>query len=65
DVFRAAPKDIENRIQRIVREAKESGATAFSIEAGPLHRTHTPDQDVRMIKQWVRITRDVLEGLRT
>ena len=65
DVFRAAPKDIENKIQKIVHEAKGSGATAFSIEAGPLHRTHGPEKDIRMIKQWVRITRDVLEDLRT
>lgn len=65
DVFRAAPKDIENKIQKIVREAKKSGATAFSIEAGPLHRTHGPEKDIRMIKQWVRISRDVLQDLRT
>ena len=63
DIFQATPKDIERKIQRIVRDAKEGGATSFYIEAGPLHRTHSPKEDIRKIKQWVRIARGVLEHL--
>jgi len=65
DVLLATPKDIEKTIEQTVREAKEGGGTAFCIEAGPLPRTHSPEEDIRRIKEWVRITRDVLEGLRT
>ena len=32
-------------------------------EAGPLHRTHSPEEDVQTIKRWVRTTRGALENL--
>jgi uroporphyrinogen-III decarboxylase len=63
DVFRATPKDIESKVRQIVRQAAAGGATAFFIEAGPLHRTHGAEQDVKTIKQWVHTTRTVLANL--
>jgi len=63
DVFRVAPEDIENKVRQIVRQATEGGAIAFSIEAGPLHRMHGAEQDVKMIKQWIHTTRTIRANL--
>jgi uroporphyrinogen-III decarboxylase len=63
DVFRATAEDIESKVRQIVRQATEGGATAFSIEAGPLHRTHSAEQDVKTIKQWIHTARTVLANL--
>ncbi len=63
DVFQATAEDIESKVRRIVRQAVKGGATAFSIEAGPLDRTQGAEQDVKAIKQWVHTTRTVLSNL--
>lgn len=63
DVFRATPEDMERKIRETVRRAVEGGATAFSIEAGPLHRTRGAEQDVKTIKRWVQTARTVLADL--
>jgi uroporphyrinogen-III decarboxylase len=63
DVFRATPEEAERKIRETVRRAVEGGATAFSIEAGPLHRTRGAEQDVKTIKRWVQTARTVLADL--
>lgn len=63
DVFQATIKDITSKVRQIVRQATEGGASAFCIEAGPLHRTHGAEEDVTKIKQWVHATRTILASL--
>ena len=62
DVFRATPEEYERKIRETVRRAVEGGATAFSIGAGPLHRTRGAEQDVKTIKRWVQTARTVLSN---
>lgn len=64
DVFRASPEEIEIMIRNKISQTVEGGATAFCIEAGPLHRTKNgPEQDVKSIKQWMHIARTTLASL--
>jgi hypothetical protein len=63
DLFRATPQEMESKMRRIIGQAISGGATAFSIVAGPLHRTHGAECDVRTIKQWVHIARTMLSNL--
>ena len=63
DLFRATPEEIENKIRQVVRRAVKGGATAFSIGAGPLHRRHGAEEDVKTIKRWVQTARAVLSNV--
>jgi hypothetical protein len=63
DLFRVTPEETESKIRRIVGQAARGGATAFSIVAGPLHRTRGAERDVRTIKNWLHTTRTVLSNL--
>jgi hypothetical protein len=63
DLFRATPEQMARRIRRIVSQAVGGGATAFSIVAGPLHRTRGAGRDVRTIKNWLHTARTVLSDL--
>jgi uroporphyrinogen-III decarboxylase len=63
DLFRSSPEEVENKIRRIVSQAVGGGATAFSIVAGPLHRTRGAKRDVKTIKEWLHTARSVLSNL--
>jgi len=60
DIFAASEAGMAARISRAVSDAQEGGATAFCIEAGPLHRTHNPARDLEAVQKWVAAARKVL-----
>lgn len=60
DIFAASEAGMATRISRAVSDAQEGGATAFCIEAGPLHRTHNPAKDLEAVQKWVAVARKVL-----
>ncbi len=62
DLFRATPGEIGTKLQWVTEQAVSGGATAFSIVAGPLHRTRGAERDVKTIRQWVRSARAVLSS---
>lgn len=63
DLFRSSPEEMENKIRQVVGQVVRGGATAFSIVAGPLHRTRGAGRDVKTIKTWLHTARSVLSHL--
>ena len=63
DLFRSSPEEMENKIRQVVGQVVRGGATAFSIVAGPLHRTRGAGRDVKTVKTWLHTARSVLSHL--